>query len=406
MAYDYDPPLSDIFSFIIFTVVVTTVGLTINQSRDFRNSLKYEHLTTTCLAFAVYIFPAIICLRVARKEALGGPLVPKILLFTEFGICVGNLFLTIVCWRLKHVPQLTEKVGLGNIHHWINKETYYEACERHKKAHTEINKRHFLRYHPSLWWFAMVYFFVRHMWIYWVHIPICIGINLYIAVKYHPPVLDFDPLVFWVVLGIVLIAITTWFWLNICFIQAYIYFILILNSVFTCYFIADSEYLTNLLLAALTIELSSAYDLINDENVTKIYNIPSMWLFQMDVWRSKYPQNYVAPWEVEEIKIRKAKEKAGEEIETGELDPYGPRVLRRTRMSPRPKGDDLSEGPESEEEESSVGPQNLGRRYRSSRREGHDLSRGGPVSRKEERLARRQQPRREKLSRRPEADDV
>jgi len=146
----------------------------------------------------------------------------------------------------------------------------------------------------------MAYFFVRFLWIYWVHIPICIGINIYIAAKDHPPVMNFDAIIFWTFVGIVLVAATTWFCWKICLFQAYIHFILLLNSIFTCYFIADTSYLANLLLGALAIYLSTTYDMINDQSVNKIYQVPSVWWFEMTAWRSGTPEAAEAPWEKEE----------------------------------------------------------------------------------------------------------
>lgn len=298
MAYDYEPPQSDIFGFFIFTFVAGVVGLTITKDGKFRLTLDYQYLTTVCVAFTVYIFPAIICLRVARGAALHGPPVPRKLLYAEAGICLANLMLTIVCGLLKFVPRLTKELGPTDLHKFINRATYQKAIKRDNKI-PKISEGDYLRDHPNLWRFAMAYFFVRFLWIYWVHIPICIGINIYIAAKYHPPVMNFDAIVFWTFVGIVLVAVTTWFCGKICPFQAYIHFILILNSIFTCYFIADTSYLANLLLGALAIYLSTTYDMINEKSlkIKKIYHLPSVWWFEMTAWRSGTPEAEDAPWE-------------------------------------------------------------------------------------------------------------
>jgi len=348
MAYDYEPPQSDIFGFFIFTFVASVVGLTITKDGKFRLSLAYQHLTTACLAFTVYISPAIICLRVARGAALHGPPVPRKLLYAEAGICLANLVLTIVCWLLKFVPHLTKRLALTDLHELINHATYQKARER-DNAIPEIWKWGYLRDHPNLWRFAMAYFFVRFLWIYWVHIPTCIGINIYIAAKHHPPVMNFDAIVFWTFVGIVLVAVTTWFCWKISLFQAYIHFILILNSIFTCYFIADTSYLANLLLGALAIYLSTTYDMINDQSVKKTCQLPSVWWFEMTAWRSGTPEAEEAPWEEirqqpirMRLKPREDKEEIEEEIEEIRQQPI------RMRLKPREDKEEIEEEIEEE----------------------------------------------------------
>jgi hypothetical protein len=349
MAYDYEPPQSDIFGFFIFTFVAGIVGLTITKDGKFRSTLEYQYLTTACLAFTVYIFPAIICLRVARGAALHGPPVPRNLLYAEAGICLANLVLTIVCGLLKFVPPLTKRLAPTDLHKLINRATYQKALERGNKI-PEIWEGGYLRDHPSLWRFAMAYFFVRFLWIYWVHIPICIGINVYIAAKHHPPVMDFDAIVFWIFIGIVLVAVTIWFCLKICLFQAYIHFVLILNSIFTCYFIADTSYLANLLLGALAIYLSTTYDMINDRLVKKMYQLPSAWWFEMTAWRSGTPEAEEAPWgEEDKAQVqpplqlvigppaRKLPKYKAEECEENE-EPTPPELKVKWPMGPQPLG--------------------------------------------------------------------
>src|SRR5277367_2419760 len=130
MAYDYVPPQSTVFGFVVFLFVTGLVGLTITKDSVFRKSWVYQNFTSACLAFTVYIFPAIICIRVAFAEGLPGPSIPRKLLFAESGTGLGLLVITFICWLVKTVDPLTRKEGLCDINELKCWDTYNQAVRQ------------------------------------------------------------------------------------------------------------------------------------------------------------------------------------------------------------------------------------------------------------------------------------
>jgi len=335
MAYDYTAPQSTVFGFIIFTFVVSIIHLTITKDGSFKTAPAYLNFTSACLAFAVYIFPAMIYIRVALSEGSPGPAEPRHLLFAEFGISLGLLILSLICWLVKFCDPITRKANLSDLHYisethdqsrenerplpisirfanWIRSckscfcqqnqqqqnRTYFQVYVQYDEESAELPRTQLkpckgarpddkkladLKYlcdHPIYWRFTIAYFFFRFLLMYGIYIPFSIGCNLYVAIKYNHPVMGFDEIIFWISFGIAQIVVTGWLCCELGYFQAYAHFVLILNSVIICYFIADTPYLVNLLLASLTLYLSTTYDTIKNLDVPKNYKIPQWWCFQ------------------------------------------------------------------------------------------------------------------------------
>jgi len=289
MGYDYEPPRNDVFGFLIFTFVGAVVGLTITKNSNFRNSLLYQYLTSLSIGFTTCLFPALICLRVAYKYDHSGSPETKKLLLAEGYASIGFFLLTFILGIIKYTSPLTQELNLTDLHLKIDEEWWMKGNleEGHNvvaEIGASIDSGPYLRENKALWLCCIIWFTLRFLFLYIVFLPFAIGCNLYIAIAINPPEMNFNEIVFWISFGTSLLGVT--FWLcTICIYQAYIHFVLIANSVIVCYFVADTPYTSNLLLGALTIYLSTTYDMINDEGVSKIYHILSSWWFQVTAFR-------------------------------------------------------------------------------------------------------------------------
>ncbi len=295
MTHEYTPTRPDTFSFLVFTFVAATVALTVTKSPSFRRSLSYQYLTSICLALVVFIIPATICLRLALWQGSVGSkswIKARAILFAEayLDISAFCLILILACFKFKMGGDSVREAGPADLHWRLNGDSY--ALARKLNPHIllpDMATNEYLDKRPWLWHLNFYYYVSRFILVYLVFLPISISLNIYITSTIYSAqiitsVTTFNDNIFFISFCIILLFITTWFYFRVHPWQALVHFLLLVHSVLICYFISDSTYLTELLLGSLTIYLSTLYDMVSDNSVEKIYNIPGCLIHQASIW--------------------------------------------------------------------------------------------------------------------------
>ncbi|KAI9868903.1 MAG: hypothetical protein M1813_002725 [Trichoglossum hirsutum] len=300
MVHEYTPPRSDTFSFLVFTLIVAVVGLTI-KSGEFRRKPAYQYLATACLACIVFVFPSMIYLRLALSQHSDGPphawQTTRNLLFIESGVQLSACGILALLWVLKYRtgPDLLRSAGPADIHWRLDKNAYGAAKKRYGEnclGDKELTK--FFKGNVWNWRYNMAFFWYQYLLIYIIFIPFSLACNTYIAYTLYrlhitPGVTLFADSIFFIVFGVTMVPLFIWFWNKLNLWQAWCNFSIIFHSAIICYFISDTAALTSLLLASLTIFLSTLYDTIKDASIKKLYCVPACLCQQHKAWSQDDP---------------------------------------------------------------------------------------------------------------------
>ncbi|KAI9858506.1 MAG: hypothetical protein M1813_006447 [Trichoglossum hirsutum] len=216
MVHAYTPPRSDTFSFLVFTLIVATIGLTIKHGK-FRTRPAYQHLTTVCLACIIFVIPPTIYLRLALSphyDGLHGWRTTRNLLFIESGVQLFACGILAILQVLKYKtgPEPLRSADFTNLHCRLNSVAYDAARDKYG----EEGSNHFFENNIKFWRFNMAFFWYRYLVVYIVLIPFSLACNMYIAYTLYrlhiiPTVTLFADSIFFIVFGVTTALLFTWF---------------------------------------------------------------------------------------------------------------------------------------------------------------------------------------------------